>query len=83
MVGGGERCTQYFFGLEKFNYNKKQIRKMILDNVKTITTDSEIFKESAKFYENLYKSKISNEEGNPVEHYNSGIEYSREIHVWF
>ena len=62
-----ERCTQYFFELEKFNYNKKQIRKIILDNDKTITTDSEILKESAKLYENLYKSKISNEEGNPVE----------------
>ena len=38
-----------------------------MDNGKTITTDNEILKESAKFYENLYKSKISNEEGNPVE----------------
>ena len=30
----GERCTQYFFGLETFNYNKKQIRKIIWIMVK-------------------------------------------------
>ena len=41
----GERCTQYFFGLEKFSYNKKQKRKIILDNHETVTTDSEILKE--------------------------------------
>ena len=53
----GEKSTQYFFSLEKFNYVKKQVRKLILDNGKTVTTDREIMKESVKFYEKLYESK--------------------------
>ena len=40
----GEKSTQYFFSLEKFNYIKKQVRKLILDNGETVTTDKEIIK---------------------------------------
>ena len=53
----GEKSTQYFFSLEKFNYIKKQVRKLILDNGETVTTDKEIIKESVNFYEKLYESK--------------------------
>ena len=53
----GERCTQYFFGLEKINYNKKQIRRITLDNGKTITTDSEILKESANSMKTFINQK--------------------------
>ena len=53
----GEKSTQYFFSLEKFNYIKKQVRKLILDNGETVTTDREIMKESVKFYEKLYELK--------------------------
>ena len=51
----GEKSTKYFFGLEKFNAIKKQVRKLVLDNGKIITTDDDILKEAEKFYEKLYK----------------------------
>ena len=70
----GERSTQYFFGLEKFNYIKKHVRKLILDNGKVVTTNEEILKETLTFYEKLYKAKkYSEEEDNWDFLYNESI----------
>ena len=58
----GEKCTKFFFDLEKYNYNKKHIRKLKLVDNSTITDEHKILDESAKFYEELYKSQgVSNE----------------------
>ena len=38
----GERCTKYFFDLEKYNYNKKHIRKLKCDDNTTITDEGMI-----------------------------------------
>ena len=74
FIEEGERRTQYFFGLEKFNYIKKHIWKLILDNGKVVTTNEEILKETLTFYEKLYKAKkYSEEEDNWDFLYNESI----------
>ena len=52
----GEKSTRFFFGLEKFNFSKKHIRKLELQDGKVVTNSKEILKEGVNFYENLYKS---------------------------
>jgi len=52
----GERNSKYFYNLEKRNFNKKHITKLVVGN-KVIEEPSEILKEEEKFYQNLYKSE--------------------------
>ena len=52
----GEKCTQYFFSLEKNSHIKKHIRKLQLRNNETITNSSKILQETNRFYETLYRS---------------------------
>jgi len=57
----GEKSTRYFFSLEKYNFSKKHIRKIIIDK-DTITDENQILSESATYYETLYKSIASRDD---------------------
>ena len=62
----GEKSTKYFLNLEKMNYNKKVINKLkVGENI--ITDPTEILAEEARFYSNLYTSKIKQEINHSVE----------------
>ena len=50
----GGKPTKYFLSLEKRNYINKTVTKLIQDNDKIITEQSEILREIEKFYKNLY-----------------------------
>ena len=50
----GEKCTKYFMGLEKRNYNKKNMFTILLDDGTVCTEQKEILNEQRKFYEKLY-----------------------------
>ena len=55
----GEKSTKYFLNLEKRNYIRKSVNKLVINN--TIITDPrEILKEQRNFYKTLYsKSKTT------------------------
>ncbi len=55
----GEKSTKFFFDLEKYNYIKKQIRKLKLEDGKIVTDDHKIRQELEQFYRNLYQSKLT------------------------
>ena len=52
----GEKGTQYFFDLEKYNSTKKHVRKIIVRNNEIITDSGQILNESVNFYKKLYQS---------------------------
>ena len=54
----GERSTKYFLNLEKRNHVKKHIRKLVVSGVIT-TVPFNILNEEKRFYNDLYKSKLS------------------------
>ena len=61
----GERNTAYFYNLEKENYKKKNIKRLVINNVE-ITDQNLILKHAANFYEDLYTMKsncIDDKEG--------------------
>ena len=62
----GEKSTKYFLNLEKRNYNKKVINKLKVGE-SIITDPTEILAEEARFYSNLYTSKIKQEINHSVE----------------
>ena len=53
----GEKCTQYFFNLEKQIQNQNIINKLTTTEGNSVTNDNEILETASCFYENLYKSK--------------------------
>ena len=54
-----ERSTKYFFNLEKRNYGKKTMRKLLLND--NYTTDPKvILREQRNFYETLYSTTKTN-----------------------
>ena len=57
----GEKCSKYFFGLEKQNYTKKNMTKLKINNA-VITEPKAIQEEQVKFYGNLYSSKLKTKE---------------------
>lgn len=57
----GEKCSKYFFDLEKQNYIKKNMTKIKV-NDKVITDQKTIQEEQVNYYRNLYSSKISDKE---------------------
>ena len=57
----GEKSTSFFFNLEKRNYCRKNARKLLNSNGKTITDPNEILKMQSEFYKLLYNPTISNE----------------------
>ena len=52
----GEKCTKYFFSLEKHRAKQKTICKLKLGTGEEITNHEQILKECLAFYENLYQS---------------------------
>ena len=52
----GEKCTNYFCNLEKRHYNEKIIPKLIDENEREITDQTEIIEKQKLFYEKLYSS---------------------------
>ena len=52
----GEKNTNYFLSMEKRNFNKKVINKLLLDNGKEICKETEILEALKIFYEKLYES---------------------------
>ena len=54
-----EKCTKYFYDLEKRNYNIKCI-KCLKSGDKTITDLYEILKEEFKFYSTLFEKSDDN-----------------------
>ena len=57
FVENNEKCSKYFLGLEKRNYNVKHIKKLLTDNNKIILNPREILSEQQKFYQELYTAK--------------------------
>ena len=49
----GEKNTKYFYNLEKANYKKKNIKKLVVNNVE-ITNQKEILNTAKDFYTQLY-----------------------------
>ena len=56
-VENNEKCTKYFLGLEKRNYNTKYIRTLISDNNEIIVNHNDIMQEQQTFFQNLYTAK--------------------------
>ena len=56
----GEKRTNYFFNLEKRNYEKKVIAQLKLENGEIISDIKQINKEIESFYSNLLASNSSN-----------------------
>ena len=54
-----EECpANYFFNLEKRNYNKKKISELELDNGQRIYEERQILQTIESYYKELYKSKV-------------------------
>ena len=60
-VEQGERPTNYFFNLEKRNYNKRVISELEDENGKVVD-ENQILPEIEKYFGNLYSSKITSTE---------------------
>ena len=58
-VEKGERPTKYFFNLEKRNYNRKTITELHTDDNEIVKEEDKILETIEKFYEDLYRSKIT------------------------
>ena len=56
----GEKPTNYFFNLEKRNYEKKVIAQLNLENGVIISDMKQINKEIESFYSNLLETNLSN-----------------------
>ena len=55
-VEQGEKPTNYFFNLEKRNFNRKVITEIKREDGKILVEEDEIMKEIESFYENSYTS---------------------------
>ena len=56
----GEKPTNYFFNLEKWNFEKKVIAQLKIENGEIITDMKEINKELESFYSDLLGTKLPN-----------------------
>ncbi|KAK3094416.1 hypothetical protein FSP39_001524 [Pinctada imbricata] len=56
-IEDGEKPTKYFCGLEKRNFINKTVTRIVKDDSKEITEQSEILKEIRTFYKNLYDNR--------------------------
>ena len=61
-IEDGEKNTKYFLNLEKRNSNSKYIKKLITSDNNELTDVKDIINEQLSFYENLYSSKLKNDE---------------------
>ena len=55
----GERPTKYFFNLEKRNYSRKTITEIQTDDNEIVKEEDKILEIIEKFYDDLYRSKIT------------------------
>ena len=53
----GERNTAFFLNLEKINFKKNIMSRIVNDDDEVITNQSDILNEPATFYTNLYNQK--------------------------
>ena len=51
----GEKCTKYFFSLEKQHYANNTIKQLKKDNGTYTTSDREILEEQHKFYKKIIR----------------------------
>lgn len=58
----GEKCTRYFFSLERRNGNDKQLRELIDENGNMYTEKIEVLNYMKKFYENRYRETNLNDD---------------------
>ena len=56
----GEKATNYFFNLEKRNYEKKVIAQLKLENGEIISDIKQINEETESFHSNLLETNSSN-----------------------
>ena len=56
----GERNTNYFYGLEKRNYNSKTVTRLKIGENRFTSNQFKILEKERLFYESLYKSKNLN-----------------------
>ena len=56
----GEKATNYFFNLEKRNYEKKVIQQLKLENGEIISDIKQINEEIESFHSNLLETNSSN-----------------------
>ena len=54
----GEKPTQYFFNMERKNFNKKIISELTVADSYITVNESQILEEIKLFYENLYTSSV-------------------------
>ena len=62
----GEKATNYFFNLEKRNYEKKVIAQLKLENGEIISDIKQINEEIESFHSNLLETNSSNQGRNMV-----------------
>ena len=55
-VEEGERCSKYFYSLEKKNYSNNTIKQLKKENGTFTSNNKEILEEEYAFYKNLYKA---------------------------
>ena len=53
-VEEGEKCTKFFYNLEKKNYSNNSIKQLKKENGAYTSDNNEILEEEYKFYSNLY-----------------------------
>ena len=61
LMEENEKCTKFFFDIEKSNYVKKHIRKLEIDGKGEVTDPGEILQYEKIFYQELYTECIENE----------------------
>ena len=61
FIEENEKCTKYFFDIEKRNYVKKNIRKLEIDGNTEITDPDVILEYERSFYQALYTECIETE----------------------
>ena len=58
-VNEGEKCSAYFFSLEKRRYNEKNMKAVYTDDGRLNTNQKTIHDEITKFYKELYKENTN------------------------
>ena len=75
----GERNTAFFLNLEKSNFKKKIMSRIVNDDDEALTNQSDILNELATFYTNLYNQKTERGGGTriAVDTFLEGIEFPK------
>jgi hypothetical protein len=71
---GGENLSQYFCSLEKKNYTSKIIYKIKKDDGTIVKKQTAILEKLEKYYQNLFMTKIHNENDNSLDDFSSNIQ---------